>query len=171
MRLDNGTCIVLRIKPGVGPSPSPQPPSSPTLWARKGGGWRSRADSIQITPLPQRGRGRVNIGAKMLAPPHAMVAQARYVHDEKARFLISLQVPIRITHLHRKTDEQRLTTVIPVTSPIWHGWGNTLPSPHNHTPTIAEWTAGCPSTPERGLESWAMTRSGSHRFEKGSDLL
>jgi hypothetical protein len=111
------------------------------------------------------------MGAKMLAPPHAMVAQARYVHDEKARFLISLQEPIRIIHLHLKADEQRLTTAIPVTSPIWHGWGKTLPSPYNHTPTIAEWTAGCPSTPERGLESWAMTRSGSHRFEKGSDLL
>ena len=59
---------------GWRPSPSPQPPSSPPLGARKGEGAPSPSPGSLPLPHGERKGGRGGAGAKAWWPAHAMVA-------------------------------------------------------------------------------------------------
>ena len=65
--------LVLRRTAGV-PSPSPQPPASPPLGARKGEGAPSPSPGPLPLPHGERKGGRGGAGAKAWWPAHAMVA-------------------------------------------------------------------------------------------------
>ncbi len=75
------------VEYGWCPSPSPLPPSSPALRARKG------ELASGTTPWPpvrcHQGRGRGGRRESMLALPHAMTARVQYVPNKKFGFLIA----------------------------------------------------------------------------------